>query len=57
MAIKGMGGIVLAALGVCVFAVTLALLLAAVLSSAAFLEWLTFIEWLTTTPPCGGPAS
>ncbi len=47
MAINGMGGIVLAALGVCVFAVTLALLLAPVLSSEAVLEW------LTTTQPCG----
>ncbi len=51
MAIKGMGWVVLAAFGVCVFAVTLALLLAPVLSSAAVLEW------LTTTQPCGGANS
>ncbi len=51
MAIKGLGGVVLAAFGVCVFAVTLAVLLAPILSSEAVLEW------LTTTPPCGGPAT
>jgi hypothetical protein len=49
MAIKGLGWVVLAAFGVCVFAVTLALLLAPVLSSEAVLQW------LTTTQPCGGP--
>jgi hypothetical protein len=37
---------VLLAFGVCVFAVTLAVLLAPILSSAAVLEWLT-------TTPCG----
>jgi hypothetical protein len=46
---KGSWGVVLAALGACVFAVSLALLLAPILSSAALLEW------LTTTPPCGAP--
>ncbi len=49
MARKGLWGVLRAALGVCVFAVTLALLMAPVLSSAAFLEW------LTTRPPCGDP--
>jgi hypothetical protein len=34
-------------LGVCVYAVTLALLMAPVLTSESVLEW------LTTTPPCG----
>jgi hypothetical protein len=47
MANRGLGVVVLAAFGVCVFAVTLAVLLAPILSSAAVLEW------LTTTPPCG----
>ena len=41
MAIKRLGGVVLAALGVCVFAVTLALLIAPVLTSESVLEWLT----------------
>ena len=48
MATKILAVNVLLALGVCVFAVTLAVLLAPSLSSAAVLEW------LTTTPPCGG---
>jgi hypothetical protein len=47
MATKILAVNVLLALGVCVFAVTLALLLAPVVSSEAALEW------LTTTPPCG----
>ena len=46
MVINGLGGIVLAAFGVCVFAVTLAFLVAPVFSSEAFLQW------MTTTPPC-----
>ena len=46
MVINGVGGIVLAALGVCVFAVTLAFLVAPVFSSEVFLQW------MTTTPPC-----
>jgi hypothetical protein len=46
MVINGLGGIVLAAFGVCVFAVTLAFLVAPVFSSEAFLQW------ITTTPPC-----
>jgi hypothetical protein len=50
MAMKGLG-VVLAAFGVCVFAVTLAVLLATIVSSEAVLEW------LTATPPCGGPAN
>jgi hypothetical protein len=50
MATKILAANVLLALGVCVFAVTLAVLLAPSLSSAAVLEW------LTTQPPssCGG---
>ncbi len=48
MATKVLAVNVLLALGVCVFAVTLAVLLAPSLSSPAFLEWLTH------TPPCGG---
>jgi ABC-type Fe3+ transport system permease subunit len=47
MAINGLWGIVLAAFGVCVFAVTLAFLVAPIFSSEAFLQW------VTTTPPCG----
>jgi hypothetical protein len=39
------------ALGVCAFSVTLAVLLAPILSSEAVLEW------LTTTPPCGSTDS
>jgi hypothetical protein len=42
---------VLLALGVCMFAVTLAVLLAPSVSSAIILEW------LTTTPPCGGASA
>jgi hypothetical protein len=42
---------VLLALGVCAFSVTLAVLLAPILSSGAVLEW------LTTTPPCGSTDS
>jgi hypothetical protein len=48
MATKILAVNVLLAFGVCVFAVTLAVLLAPILSSEAVLEW------LTTTPPCGG---
>jgi hypothetical protein len=50
MATKILAVNVLLGFGVCVFAVTLAVLLASSLSSAAALEW------LTTTPPspCGG---
>jgi hypothetical protein len=47
MAINGLWGIVLAAFGVCVFAVTLAFLVAPIFSSEAFLQW------VTTTAPCG----
>jgi hypothetical protein len=50
MATKILAVNVLLAFGVCVFAVTLAVLLASSLSSAAA------FEWLTTQPPssCGG---
>jgi hypothetical protein len=50
MATKILAVNVLLALGVCVFAVTLAVLLASSLSPA------TAFEWLTTQPPssCGG---
>ncbi len=48
MATKILAVNVLLAFGVCVFAVTLAVLLAPSLSSPAVLEWLTH------TPPCGG---
>ena len=51
MAIKGLGWVILTALGVCVFAVTLAVLVAPIISSEAVLEW------LTTTPPCEGPSA
>ena len=43
----GLWGIILAALGVCLFAVTLAFLVAPIFSSEAFLQW------VTTTSPCG----
>jgi hypothetical protein len=39
--------ILIAALAVCVFAVTLAFLVAPIFSSEAFLQW------VTTTAPCG----
>lgn len=48
MATKILAVNVLLAFGVCVFAVTLAVLLAPIVSSEAVLEW------LTTTPSCGG---
>ena len=48
MATKILAVNVLLAFGVCVFAVTLAVLLAPSLSSPAVLEWLSH------TPPCGG---
>ena len=47
MAINGLWGIVLAAFGVCVFAVTLAFLVSPIVSSEAFLQG------VTTIPPCG----
>jgi hypothetical protein len=47
MAINGLGGILLAAFGVCVFAVTLAFFVAPIFSSEAVLQW------VTTTAPCG----
>jgi hypothetical protein len=47
MVINGLGGIVLAAFGVCVFAVTLEFLVAPLFSLEAFLQW------MTTTPPSG----
>jgi hypothetical protein len=42
---------VLLALGVCVFSMSLAVLVAPALSSEAV------VEWLTTTPPCGSTDS
>ena len=48
-AMKTMTVIVLAALGVCVLAVTLAVLL------VPSLAWADVLGWLTTTPPCEGP--
>jgi hypothetical protein len=47
MAINGLWGIVLAAFCLCVFAVTLAFLVAPIFSSEALLHW------ATTTAPCG----
>ena len=38
MAIKGLGWVILTALGVCVFAVTLAVLVAPIISSEAVIE-------------------
>jgi hypothetical protein len=56
MAMNGLGGVVLAAFGVCVVAVTLALLLPPILTSAPVHE---FLEWLPKSPPppcaCEGP--
>ena len=55
MAMNGLGTVVLAALGVCVIAVALTLLLPTILSSAPVLE---FLEWLKKPPdmPCAcGP--
>jgi hypothetical protein len=55
MAMNGLGVIVLAALGICVLAVTLALLLLTIFSSAPMIE---FFEWLKKPPdmPCAcGP--
>jgi hypothetical protein len=46
---KTMTVIVVAALGVCVLAVTLAVLL------VPSLAWADVLGWLTTTPPCEGP--
>ena len=51
MATKMLAVNVLLALGVCVVAVTLGVLLTPSVSSADILEW------LTTTTPCGGPST
>jgi hypothetical protein len=48
MAMNGLGAVVLAAFGVCVVAVTLALLLPPILSSASVDA---FLEWLPKSPP------
>jgi hypothetical protein len=56
MAINGLGAVVLAVFGVCVVAVTLALFVPPILSSAPVHE---FLEWLPKAPPqpcaCEGP--
>jgi len=49
MAMKRVAVIVVAALAVCVLAVTLAVIL------VPSLEWADVLGWLTTTPPCEGP--
>ena len=49
LSIKSWVAIVLAALAVCVLAVSLAVLLVPSLS------WADTFGWLTTTPPCEGP--
>ncbi len=48
MVMKGLGGTLLLAFGVCLLAVTLTVLLVPDLSWAAALKWLT-----TQKPPCG----
>jgi hypothetical protein len=55
MAINGLGAVVLAVFGVCVVAVTLALFVPPILSSAPVHE---FLEWLPKSPPqpCGDPS-
>ena len=56
MTMNGLGAVVLAAFGLCVVAVILALLLPPILSSVPVHE---FLEWLPKSPPppcaCGGP--
>jgi hypothetical protein len=51
LAMNGLGAVVLAAFGVCVVAVTLALVVPHILSSAPVHE---FLEWLPKSPsqPC-----
>jgi hypothetical protein len=49
MAMKSVAMIVIAALAVCVLAVTLAVLL------VPSLAWADVFVWVTTTPPCEGP--
>ena len=49
MAMKRVAVIVVAALAVCVLAVTLAVLL------VPSFAWADVLGWLTTTPPCEGP--
>jgi hypothetical protein len=59
MPIDGLAGVILAALGVCVLAVAVALLLPHILSSAPVLQ---IIEWFDSLPSspypcsCGEPA-
>jgi hypothetical protein len=49
MPMKRVAVVVLAAIAVCVLAVTLAVLLVPGLS------WAAVLQWLTVTPPCEGP--
>ena len=59
MHIEGVGGVILAALGVCVLAVIVALLVPHILSSAPVLQ---IVEWFDSLPSspypcsCGGMA-
>jgi hypothetical protein len=53
MHIEGIGGVILAALGVCVLAVIVALLLPHILSSAPVLQIVEWFESLPSSPyPC-----
>ena len=54
MQIDGLGGVILAALGVCVLAVIVALLLPHILWSAPVLE---IREWFDSLPPSPYPCS
>ena len=54
MHIEGLGGVILAALGVCVLAVIVALLLPHLLSSAPVLE---IRQWFESLPPSPYPCS
>jgi hypothetical protein len=49
VAMKRVAVIVLAAIAVCVLALTLAVLL------VPSLAWADVLGWVTTTPPCEGP--
>ena len=54
MHIEGLSGVILAALGVCVLAVSVALLLPHLLSSAPVLE---IRQWFESLPPSPYPCS
>jgi hypothetical protein len=59
MHIEGLGGVIVAALGVCVLAVVVALLLPHIFSSAPVLEIREWFESLPSSPypcSCGGLA-